>query len=241
MNESCTPSCPQRCVLVVFVSVYTVGLSIASSGADELGDGTSQQFSSVATGGAVHGATPIVSPPTIVFGDNLESSGPGQMTAATVLGQTASSDPSEEGVRKRLRPLSDIQLNIRPRGTLPSGVQVESDESPPTADPLHPGSTAEYHFHWAPSELQQRPAYFDDVPLQRYGHTHHPLLQPAISAVKFFGSIPLLPCKMRLQCPGKPVYTLGYHRPGSQAPHVRESVLWYLRLHRSGHALRRAR
>jgi hypothetical protein len=41
-----------------------------------------------------------------------------------------------------------------------------------------------------------------------------------LSAAHFFGNVPLLPYKMGLDHPCKPIATLGYYRPGSPAPPV---------------------
>ena len=49
---------------------------------------------------------------------------------------------------------------------------------------------------WQATEFWHRPLYFDDVPLERYGQMHHPLIQPWLSGVHFFGNVPLLPYKM---------------------------------------------
>lgn len=63
-------------------------------------------------------------------------------------------------------------------------------------------------------------AYFEDVDLERYGHSWGPFLQPVISGGKFFLTVPLLPYKMGLVPPNECVYTLGHYRPGSCAPYI---------------------
>jgi hypothetical protein len=73
-------------------------------------------------------------------------------------------------------------------------------------------------FHWAASGLRAQPAYFDDVPLERYGQSVCPAAQPFLSAARFFGTFPLMPYKMGIDRTHDPVYTLGYCRPGSPAP-----------------------
>jgi hypothetical protein len=78
---------------------------------------------------------------------------------------------------------------------------------------------AETTFCWTASGLCAKPAYFTDVHLERYGHTWSPLFQPLVSAGHFFLSVPALPYAIGLYPPNECVYTLGYYRAGSCAPH----------------------
>ncbi|MDD3586551.1 MAG: hypothetical protein PHQ75_05165 [Thermoguttaceae bacterium] len=75
-------------------------------------------------------------------------------------------------------------------------------------------------FQWKASCLCHKPLYFEDVQLERYGHTSCPILQPAISRVCFWLTIPVLPYFMGVNPPNECVYELGYYRPGSCAPHM---------------------
>ena len=75
-------------------------------------------------------------------------------------------------------------------------------------------------FSWQATEFWHRPLYFDDVPLERYGQMHHPLIQPWLCGAHFFGNVPLLPYKMGVDRPCDEIATLGYYRPGSAAPPV---------------------
>jgi hypothetical protein len=43
-------------------------------------------------------------------------------------------------------------------------------------------------------------------------------MQPAASAAHFFGTIPLLPYCMAVDCPGECIYALGHYRPGNCNP-----------------------
>ncbi len=104
-----------------------------------------------------------------------------------------------------------------PQGELPPDLSARCFPSV-----LHAGTTArpwaEFPCAWEASGLYHLPLYFEDVPLERYGHTLHPLAQPAISAAHFFGTVPMLPYKMGLEPPLEHVYALGYYRPGNPAP-----------------------
>ena len=75
-------------------------------------------------------------------------------------------------------------------------------------------------FTWKASALCHKPLYFEDVQLERYGHGICPLLQPALSGVRFWVTIPFLPYLMGTYPPTECVYDLGYYRPGSCAPNM---------------------
>lgn len=75
-------------------------------------------------------------------------------------------------------------------------------------------------FTWKASGLCHHPLYFEDVQLERYGHSHGPYLQPIISGAHFFLSVPTLPYQIAAYPPQECVYTLGYYRPGNCAPYV---------------------
>jgi len=75
-------------------------------------------------------------------------------------------------------------------------------------------------FQWVAPANCVSAAYFEDVALERYGHSWGPFLQPIVSAGKFYGSVLFLPYKMGLTPPCECVYTVGYYRPGSCAPYM---------------------
>jgi len=75
-------------------------------------------------------------------------------------------------------------------------------------------------FTWKASGLCHKPLYFEEVHLERYGHSWGPYLQPVISGGHFFLTIPALPYLMGLNPPNECIYTLGYYRPGSCAPYL---------------------
>jgi hypothetical protein len=84
-------------------------------------------------------------------------------------------------------------------------------------------------FTWKATGTCHKPLYFEDVQLERYGHSWNPVVQPFMSAAHFFVSIPLLPYQMGLHPPNECMYTLGYYRPGSCAPYVIEPIPLSLR------------
>jgi len=81
------------------------------------------------------------------------------------------------------------------------------------------------HWHsltytWKASALCHKPLYFDDEQLERYGHEWGPVLQPVVSATKFYANVFILPYKMGLRTPNECVYALGHYRPGNCAPYM---------------------
>ena len=73
-------------------------------------------------------------------------------------------------------------------------------------------------FTWTASALCHKPLYFEEVQLERYGHTAGPFKQPIISGAHFFLNIAALPYKMAINPPMECQYPLGYYRPGNCAP-----------------------
>lgn len=71
---------------------------------------------------------------------------------------------------------------------------------------------------WKASALCHKPLYFEDVQLERYGHTAGPIAQPVLSGAHFFLNVATLPYKMGINPPNECQYALGYYRPGNCAP-----------------------
>jgi len=85
---------------------------------------------------------------------------------------------------------------------------------------FEPRCWQELIFTWKASALCHKPLYFEEVALERYGHSFNPLLLPFMSGAHFFATLPLLPYKMSLNPPDECVYALGYYRPGNCAPYL---------------------
>ena len=79
-------------------------------------------------------------------------------------------------------------------------------------------------FTWKASGLCHKPLYFQNVQLERYGHSSGPFSQPIYSAVHFFGSLATLPYQMAIHPPNECRYALGYYRPGNCAPWLRDPI-----------------
>ena len=73
---------------------------------------------------------------------------------------------------------------------------------------------------WKASNLCHKPLYFEEVNLERYGHTAGPILQPIVSSAHFFANIAVLPYKKGIHPPNECQYALGYYRPGNCAPWI---------------------
>ncbi len=128
----------------------------------------------------------------------------------------ATADPDEPydcSSSEDLRELSEVKLDITPEEALPAPCKMVSGE-------FQERNWAPTTFMWKASGLCHKPAYFEQVHLERYGHATGPYTQPLISAAHFFLTVPILPYKMGLYPDGECIYTLGYYRPGSCAPYM---------------------
>ncbi|WP_417738965.1 hypothetical protein [Rosistilla oblonga] len=75
-------------------------------------------------------------------------------------------------------------------------------------------------YDWQAANTFSHPLYFQDAMLERNGHELKYCLQPALSAARFFTTIPALPYLMTIQRPCEYNHTLGYYRPGTRAPNL---------------------
>ncbi len=90
------------------------------------------------------------------------------------------------------------------------------------------GTNVEFHsrewclltYTWKAAALCHKPLYFEEVQLERYGHSAGPIVEPLLSAAHFFITVPLLPYYMGVDPPLECQYTLGYYRPGDCAPYM---------------------
>ncbi len=124
-----------------------------------------------------------------------------------------------EDALKRLRESSiyDVDLDVSVDGEVPEDCYVGQE-------PYTPRDWPEVTFMWKASALCHKPLYFEDVQLERYGHSWGPYAQPLISGAHFFVTLPILPYKMGLKTPNECVYSLGYYRPGNCAPYLIPAV-----------------
>jgi hypothetical protein len=85
--------------------------------------------------------------------------------------------------------------------------------------PVEPRHWDRITFAWTAASTCHNPIYFDDEQLERYGHSWGPVKQTAVSAIKFFATVPLVPYYMGVYPPNECIYDLGQYRPGSCAPY----------------------
>ncbi len=133
--------------------------------------------------------------------------------------------PQQVTVPGGLRPLSDITTDIAPPGgPLPkdrSDVLVVGTNNPM----FYARSANLVRYQWEAPVVCHRPLYFQDVPLEHFGQSCCPCLQPAISAAKFLGNVLILPYRVALDPPCSETYNLRtYPRPGTPVPCLRETL-----------------
>lgn|GEM_PF-1229924 len=78
-------------------------------------------------------------------------------------------------------------------------------------------------FAWEASNLFHNPLYFEDAPLERYGHTHGHL-QPLFSLTRMSVQLLGMPYQSVIDTPHTKRYTLGWYRPGESAPHLHYQI-----------------
>ena len=115
--------------------------------------------------------------------------------------------------------LINIQLNIKPSLT---GDDQIPGECPRTQSGNPWRSWPCQTFTFTASSLCHKPLYFEDVQLERYGHSVGPLMQPFKSTAHFFLRTGLLPYQMGIHPPNECQYALGYYRPGDCAPWLQD-------------------
>ncbi len=115
-----------------------------------------------------------------------------------------------------------VQLDITPRPTdEASRLQWKVPGECSLGDPTFiPRDWAAITYTWKASALCHKPLYFEEVALERYGHSRGPILDPLVSAAHFFVTVPLLPYEMGVEPPCECEYSLGYYRPGDCAPWI---------------------
>lgn len=140
------------------------------------------------------------------------------------------------GVTLRNRPLQSLSWDISPKlvAAKPGTPSNTVDLPNPAADHLAWGPTIAYGtsdeaaargvlraIDRPAGQFCYRPLYFEELNVERYGR-HHGHLQPLLSGVHFFASVPALPYKMTEHHPCT-CYDWKYPYPaGRSAPKVRE-------------------
>lgn len=79
-------------------------------------------------------------------------------------------------------------------------------------------------YAWQASALCHKPLYFENVQLERYGHTYGPIRQPIHSVAHFFVSLVTVPYQSGIHPVSECQYALGFYRPGDCAPWLKDPV-----------------
>ena len=122
---------------------------------------------------------------------------------------------------------------FKPIGQIRAVLVADDDRLPPDCSGQFftselPGSqkrfVGEMNYRWQPTNFFHMPAYFDDVPLERYGQSVCPFFQPVISGTKFVLQVPMLPYKMGVDPPHACITSLGHQPPGNCVPCIRQTL-----------------
>lgn len=129
---------------------------------------------------------------------------------------------AEELAELKASRIAEIDLHILPTGSAGEDYPYECgiDDGTPFVERSWP----QVCYMWKASALCHKPLYFENVQLERYGHSWGPFVQPLVSGAHFFTRIPVLPYCMGLKAPNECVYTLGHYRPGNCAPYLIEAI-----------------
>jgi hypothetical protein len=169
----------------------------------------------------VQGIEPIQPLPPMLQGQNPPPGATRNPAPVNVPNNTAT--PTEEkgitvcGDKITLKSIRDISPDIRLAEGSKLPDECEIDDSPYVSR-----NFSQSCFQWKASALSTKGAYFEDVQLERYGHSRCPALQPITSGARFFATIPMLPYKMGVMPPNECVYTLGHYRTGNCSPYMKE-------------------
>ncbi len=177
---------------------------------------------------ATHAATPVdaasylrVREPSVARQVNFQSEPPAAEEAARDEAAFQADIAKNPCAAMPVKPYSDYGIGIAmPAGEFPADFATScwtsiNESAGPLAGMRARGTSA---FAWDATCLCHRPLYFEEVNLERYGYGCCETLQPAASAAHFFGTIPVLPYCMAVDCPCECIYTLGNYRPGSCPP-----------------------
>jgi hypothetical protein len=116
-------------------------------------------------------------------------------------------------------PIGSLTINTLPAtGRLPEMVdRIQSMEAQLGSHEYH-REWLNYSYFWEAPAFYNRPLYFQEVNLERYGYNWG-IFQPVVSGAWFYVKIPLLPYMMTVHPPCECSYSLGYYRPGSCVPY----------------------
>lgn len=139
----------------------------------------------------------------------------------------AKADCNDALARLKANTLVNIDLDIQVAGVEGQDFPCECDFGVGEVFQGRQWNTVTYN--WKASGLCHKPLYFEQVALERYGHSAPTFVQAAISGAHFFASVVSLPYMMGLCPPDECQYSLGYYRPGNCAPYLIDPIPLSLR------------
>lgn len=156
---------------------------------------------------------------------------PGTGTRLAQLGELPPA-PSAQIKQPTLKSIRDIQpfheYQATPVDRIPAMKPLQADTGPDFLDlPLFGELDRDFqhtYYQWLASNLKHNPLYFEDVALERYGHTYSDVVQPFVSVSKFGVQAIGLPYQFALNAAWDEQYALGHYRPGECAPPLRYKI-----------------
>ncbi len=94
-----------------------------------------------------------------------------------------------------------------------------------------PRSFPEFTYSFEATNVFSNPLYFEDAPLERYGHRLPGLIQPIASVARFGTQVVFMPYQMTVKPLNTKIYPLGWYTPGDCVPY---------RLYKPGYNLKAA-
>jgi hypothetical protein len=154
--------------------------------------------------------------------DLAEPLGAGKQSKLQKERTQAQQDCAEGLAALKAKRLDSINLSIGIPGVEGEDFPIACSIDDGTA--IAPRCWSDVTYMWKAAALCHKPLYFEDVHLERYGHSWGPIMDPVVSGVHFFGRFPVLPYCMGLTPPNECIYTLGHYRPGSCAPYMIDPI-----------------
>lgn len=118
--------------------------------------------------------------------------------------------------------ISEINPVPKPRSSAP-GRQVPEEDPKRYVRlghvPYESRISPEFVYAWEATNFKHHPLYFEDAPLERYGHALPEFLQPVVSIARFSGQLAFLPYQMTIHPPCSKVSPLGWYAPGDCVPY----------------------
>ncbi len=184
-----------------------------------------------------------------------EPAAPGLVVPEPVAGEAVPPSPLAEPTAAPTVSATEKLWQERPLGSVKASIQPTVGDLPPNVASPRLADAGVFHhsfgdsrpwmlasYEWEAPATRHLPLFFEEPNLERLGYTNRcylrsrgtgprtaECLQPLVSGVHFFGSIPFVPYMWGYQSACEPVYTLGVDRPGSPVCHRKYHIPLSLR------------